>query len=132
MEPAAGYQVGARRTFPITIEEAWSLITGTPGLPMWLGDVGADFAMKAGQAYQTVEGISGVVRVVNLHMNIHLTWKREHWNKPSTVQVRTIVKDKHKTTISFHQENMPSAEVKEEMKNRWKDVLDQLETLIVK
>lgn len=29
---SAGFQVGVRRTFPITVEDAWDLITSTKGI----------------------------------------------------------------------------------------------------
>lgn len=32
-----GYQVGVRKTFPISQEQAWSLITAEEGLNAWLG-----------------------------------------------------------------------------------------------
>lgn len=34
-----GFQVGIRRTFPISQEKAWELVTSEDGLKLWLGKV---------------------------------------------------------------------------------------------
>ncbi|MGE5704461.1 MAG: SRPBCC domain-containing protein [Clostridia bacterium] len=125
---ATGFQVGVRRTFPITIEEAWDLII-KKGLKIWLGDV-SSFNIQIGEKYLTNEGISGEVRVVNHDQNIRLTWKKESWIKASTLQIRTISNGHDKTTISFHQENLSDMNVREEMKTRWEETLNRLRTLL--
>ncbi|MNJ61706.1 hypothetical protein D3C77_575110 [compost metagenome] len=125
---STGFQIGVRRTFPITIEEAWDLITHK-GLNTWLGAI-SSFSMRMGQKYMTSEGISGEIRVVNQYQNIRLTWKKENWVKSSTLQIRTISKGDAKTTLSFHQENLADIDVREEMKMRWNETLNKLSTLI--
>ncbi|MNW64202.1 hypothetical protein D3C74_424630 [compost metagenome] len=78
----------------------------------------------------TEEGISGEVRVVNQFVNIRLSWKKNHWIKPSTLQIRTIPKGNDKTTISIHQENLSDSMVREEMKIHWENVLNRLSEII--
>ncbi|PWV94466.1 activator of Hsp90 ATPase-like protein [Paenibacillus cellulosilyticus] len=124
---STGFQVGVRRTFNIAVEDAWDLITSTQGIELWLGHAAVIF--EKGHQYQSSEGITGEIRTVNVHENIRLTWKRESWAKPSTVQVRTIAKGKDQTTISFHQENLGSLEVREEMKVYWEEVLNKLKAM---
>jgi uncharacterized protein YndB with AHSA1/START domain len=126
---SSGFQVGVRRTFPITIEDAWDLITSIRGIQTWLGEI-SSLSLHIGQQYMTEDGVSGEIRVVNQFQNIRLTWKKEDWIKASTLQIRTISNGKDKTTISFHQENLLDINAREEMKNRWEDVLDCLKTII--
>ncbi|MNN19423.1 hypothetical protein D3C81_1326660 [compost metagenome] len=124
---AVGYQVGVRRTFQVTVEEAWNLVTTRQGIEVWLGEL-SSYDFGVGAQFNTTSGISGEIRVINEHQNIRLTWKKKDWEKASTLQIRTIKQKDNKCTISFHQENLPSFEVREEMKARWDEVLDNLKT----
>jgi uncharacterized protein YndB with AHSA1/START domain len=123
---ATGFQIGVRRTFPINVEKAWDLITSAKGIKIWLGET-SSFSLQIGQQYVTEDRISGEIRVINQFQNIRLTWKKENWVKSSTLQIRTIPNGKDKTTFSFHQENLLDISIREEMKNRWEDVLNKFE-----
>jgi len=116
------YQVGVRRTFPVTVEAAWSFMTSSEGVALWLGKI-EQHAIHAGKAYETAEGTTGTFRVLNEHVNIRLTWQPPHWDKASLLQIRTIPAANGKTTISFHQEHLRDAECREEMKAHWTAVL---------
>ncbi|CAH2717615.1 hypothetical protein BACCIP111895_04831 [Neobacillus rhizosphaerae] len=98
---SVGFQVGVRRTFPISQEKAWELITSEEGFNLWLGE-STSIILHPGQKYITKTG-SGEIRVVKPLQKIRLTWQKEDWERPSTVQVRIISKVSNKTTISFHQ-----------------------------
>ncbi|MGP7817326.1 SRPBCC family protein [Niallia sp. 01092] len=119
---SVGFQVGVRRTFPISQEKAWEFITSEEGLNLWLGE-STSIILKTGQKYITKTG-TGEIRVVKPLQQLRLTWKKEEWERPSTVQVRIISKVSNKTTISFHQENLSDKNVREEMKLYWEKVLE--------
>jgi uncharacterized protein YndB with AHSA1/START domain len=119
------FQIGLRKTFPVSIETAWNYLISPEGVRVWLGE-SADFRLDKGVLYRTLDGISGEVRVVNPRENIRLTWQPKGWLKPSTIQVRVISKET-RTTLSFHQENLPDAEAREIMRTRWKRVLTSVE-----
>ncbi|GIO28576.1 SRPBCC family protein [Ornithinibacillus bavariensis] len=121
---AVGFQVGVRRTFPISQEKAWELVTSAEGFELWLG-LNTSLILKPGQAYIAKTG-AGELRVVKPLEQLRLTWKKDEWHKPSTVQIRFIPKEHNKTTISFHQENLPNQNVREEMKEYWENVLEEL------
>ena len=125
---SVGFEVGARKTFPISVEQAWALLTSKQGWNIWLGNV-EGMVFEPGQHYRTANGVEGEVRVINPCVNIRLTWKLPEWATPSTVQVRTILSGKH-TTISFHQEKLAGAQEREAMHARWQAVLQALEDLI--
>jgi Uncharacterized conserved protein len=126
---SSGFQVGVRRTFDIPVEDAWDLIVSAKGVQLWLGQVDS-VTWEKGQHYQSKEGISGEIRTVNPYQNIRLTWKKANWDKPSTLQIRTIAKGSNQTTISFHQENLSGLDVREEMKMVWEEVLRRLKASI--
>ncbi|MFC9539367.1 SRPBCC domain-containing protein [Lysinibacillus sp. NPDC056959] len=125
-----GYQVGVRRMFPISQEEAWNLVTSQDGLNVWLGE-SMFIILEPGQNYITKIG-SGEIRVVKPLQQLRLTWQKVGWEKASTVQVRIIPGASNKTTISFHQEKLSDQNVREEMKKYWEKVLTELKERITK
>lgn len=121
-----GYQFGLRKTFPISISTAWQFLISPTGIKIWLGE-SEDFRLEKRAAYHTADGAFGEVRVVNPEVNIRLTWQVPSWAKPSTIQVRVIPAGA-KTTISFHQENLPDQQSREQMRARWQKVMDVIES----
>lgn len=119
---SVGFQIGVRRTFPISQEQAWALLTTTEGVRTWLGE-GTSIIFEPGHKYHSKTG-SGEIRIVKPLEQLRLTWQKEEWSKPSTVQIRILPKDGNKTTISFHQEHLSDQTVREEMKGHWESVLD--------
>lgn len=124
-----GYQIGMRKTFPLSLEQAWKLITSQEAIKIWLGDV-EGYRLVKGEQYQTNDGTRGEVRVVNPRENIRLTWQPRQWSRVSTIQVRVISTGREKTVISFHQENLSSDVEREQMRSRWMKVLHALQMLL--
>ncbi|KQL33655.1 SRPBCC domain-containing protein [Psychrobacillus sp. FJAT-21963] len=120
----AGFQVGVRRTFPISQEKAWELITSEEGLKLWLGE-STNVFLKPSQKFVT-KTVTGQIRVVKTQQQLRLTWQKVEWLKPSIVQIRFIPRDSNKTTISFHQENLNDSITREKMKVYWEKVLDEV------
>ncbi|MGE7111423.1 SRPBCC domain-containing protein [Lysinibacillus sp. NPDC047702] len=86
----AGFQVGVRRSFSISSEDAWNLLTSPDGLNLWLGE-STGIILNPGQTYMTNLG-SGEIRIVKPLQQLRLTWKKEGWEQPSTVQIRVLSK----------------------------------------
>ncbi len=123
-----GFEVGARKTFAVTPQRAWDVITSDEGLNLWLGSV-PGLRLEQGETYQTTDGAAGEVRVVNPGGHLRLTWRPTNWQDASTIQVRVIPRG-DQTTISFHQEHLPGAKEREEMLQRWHRVLEHMQTLL--
>ncbi|WPK13281.1 SRPBCC domain-containing protein [Lysinibacillus louembei] len=119
-----GFQIGVRRTFPISQEKAWEFITSEEGVNLWLGE-SSDVIFQPGEHYTTKMG-TGEIRIVKQLEQLRLTWQKEGWERPSTIQVRIIAKASDKTTISFHQEHLSDENVREEMKMHWEIVLNEI------
>jgi len=119
-----GFQIGVRRTFPISQKKAWELAISNEGLKLWLGDF-TSFPLQKNEKYSAETG-NGEIRVIKPLQQIRLTWQRKDWAKPSTVQIRFLPKDENKTTISFHQEHLSDEKVRDEMKILWEKVLDTI------
>ncbi|MFF2529803.1 SRPBCC domain-containing protein [Brevibacillus sp. NPDC058079] len=122
---ATGFQVGVRRTMPITQEQTWAFLTSSEGVKLWLGHV-SRLTFSEGEAFTSSEGISGQFRVVKPFQQFRLKWSMKEWEKPSTLQIRLISDKPDRTTISFHQENLDNSSTREQMKLHWKEVLNEI------
>lgn len=122
---SAGFQVGVRRTLPISPEQAWSFLTSPEGLKLWLGNV-SGLAFNEGETFTSAEGITGQFRVVKPLLQLRLKWGKKDWAKPSTMQIRLIASKPDQTTVSFHQENLEHPHMREQMKQYWEEVLNEM------
>ncbi|MEO6892466.1 MAG: SRPBCC domain-containing protein [Ktedonobacteraceae bacterium] len=123
---AGGFQVGVRRTFPISVQDAWDFLTSEQGQCIWLGEP-CLLHLTEGATYTLPSGTRGVIRVVNPGVNLRLTWQPQEWQKASTIQIRTIPSGAN-TVISFHQEELPGAKERASMRHHWEQVLATLQT----
>lgn len=96
----------------------------------WLGG-GENIIIEPGHQYRTMVG-TGEIRIVKPLLQLRLTWQKEGWQRPSTVQIRILSKENNKTTISFHQEHLADQQIREEMKRYWESRLVSIEESIQK
>ena len=121
----AGYEIGAQMTVDVPLEKVWRFVTSQDGIETWLGSPVLELHLKKGQTYETEDGTVGEIRSFKEGQRLRLTWKPPGWRKPSTLQL-TVVSSSNRTSIRFHQENLPDEAVREQMRNHWKDVLARL------
>lgn len=119
---STGFQIGVRRTFPISPEQAWTFLTSPEGRQLWLGNV-SPLAFNEGESFTSAEGITGQLRIVKPFKQLRLKWGSKDWEKPSTLQIRLLSNRSDRTTISFHQENLNHPDTREQMKLHWENVL---------
>ncbi len=124
-----GFQVGARRTFAISAERAWKVLTSRRATAIWLG-AGTPPSFSKGATYRLDDGSAGEVGVVSSGSHLRLTWQPGGWPRASTVQLRVIPRDSQ-TIVSFHQEHLPGPDEREERKAHYLDTLDALGSLLV-
>src|ERR1700738_10164 len=55
-----GFQIGVRRTFSISVEQAWDFLTSEEGQRIWLGEA-CSFPLTEGATYTTPNGAKGVI-----------------------------------------------------------------------
>ena len=123
---SSGYQVGVQRSVDLRVEMVWEFLLSKKGMAIWLGTWEFD-KWETGIEYRTKEGINGIVRAFKVYSHIRLSWHRKGWTNDSILQIRTIGRDR-KTVISFHQEKLTDSIQREEMKQYWIRVVEQLVT----
>lgn len=118
------YQIGVKKTYAISLHEAWNFIFSTDGIKLWLGYKGVPIWRK-GKEYTTKTGTYLCVRVYNELSHARLTYKRKDWENTSTLQMR-ITAAKTGTTISIQQEKLADESQREEMRLHWEKVLAKI------
>lgn len=124
----AAFQIGVQKTLPLTQEQAWDLITRPEGLALWLGTLPC-LRWEKGSPYETAEGTRGEIRSFTPSKHIRLTWQPPGFSSPSTLQV-SLESSGKKTALRFHQEKLASAEIREQMRSHWREVLAKLAQLV--
>ncbi|RVU00616.1 ATPase [Mucilaginibacter limnophilus] len=120
---AVGFEVGARKTFDISLQKAWDFLFSDEGLALWLGNIAVENLSK--EAEIKSGDVSGTIKVVKPYSHIRMRWKRADWDNTSTLQVR-VLDAKGKATISFHQEQLQDSKQRDEMKAHWQKVLEKI------
>lgn len=123
-----GFNVGARRTFSLTTDQAWDWVTSAAGVKLWLGDVVGGLPDVPGARYATRDGATGELRVFEPGSHLRLTWQPEGWKRAALIQVR-VRPAAGGATIAFHQEHLSGVRARAEMKKRWLAVLNEIESL---
>ena len=123
-----GWQIGARRTYAIGLDQAWRLITSEEGVRIWLGE-GSTQDWTKGSTYELADGTTGELRVFKPNSHLRITFFPTGWPRSSTIQVRAIPSGE-KTQISFHQEHLPGPEEREARKRYFREAHDRLASLI--
>jgi len=125
-----GWEIGVRRTLPISTGEAWEALMTQPGMGYWLGH-GVRPVFKKGASYKTTEGTEGDIRSYDQGHLIRMTWQPPDWDFASTLQIR-VLPAKTGATISFHHEKLANGDQREAMHAHWMAVMDRLEALVKK
>jgi uncharacterized protein YndB with AHSA1/START domain len=120
----AGFQIGVRKTFPVSANQAWDFLFSDQGIAVWLGDVDPN-NFELNKTYKTKEGTEGKPSILKPYSHIRLTWRKKGWDNTSIVQLR-VISSKEKATISFHQEKLTDSNQRAEMKAHWDKVIEQI------
>ena len=118
------FQIGVQKTLPLPADEAWTLLTEDPGRTLWLGHTD-NLEFVTGEQYGTSEGTRGAIRSLVPGERVRLTWHHPDLARPSTLQIY-VAPSGEKASVRFHQERLSSLEEREQMRRRWKDVLEEL------
>jgi uncharacterized protein YndB with AHSA1/START domain len=123
-----GFQIGVRKTFPVSYDTAWDFLFSDEGLKVWLGNINSN-ELELDKTYKTKDGIEGKINVLKTNSHIRFTWKPKNWTNTSAVQVR-LINTKGKTTISFYQDKLLDSVQREEMKQHWEAVLERITEIL--
>jgi activator of HSP90 ATPase len=119
-----GFQTGARKIFPVSLNTAWRYILSPEGINHWLGALN-NYNLEPQKEYISFEGITAKIRVFKPMSHLRMSWTTLDWNNKSTLQIRCIASGEN-TVISFHQENLSDLQQRETMKLHWVKTLEKI------
>ncbi|MBN8594470.1 MAG: SRPBCC domain-containing protein [Anaerolineae bacterium] len=119
-----GWEIGVRRTLPLSAIELWTRLMTPPGLGEWLGE-GVPLPLGVKQHFTTKSGIRCEMRSYEEGSLIRMRWQPSDWAEPSTLQVR-LTPAKSGVTLSFHHEHLPDGDQREAMRAHWARVINRL------
>jgi uncharacterized protein YndB with AHSA1/START domain len=93
-----GWQIGVRRTLPVSKPQAWRLMLAVLGLAEHAPADGAAF--PPGTTLDTDDGTRIEVRSSTPGSLLRMRWQPHDWETPSTLQIR-VLPAKTGTTISI-------------------------------
>lgn len=124
----SGWQMGLRKTVPVTQEKAWRFFLSEEGIRLWFGTL--ESGLQTGVDMRTKEGFEGRVTTFVEGSHFRMKWKKPGWDHFSLLQVRLMPAGSPKgsaTTFAFHQDQLQDEQEREEMKRHWRNVMQQLE-----
>lgn len=125
-----GFQVGLRRTLPLSTEDAWRLVTSAEGVGIWLGGAPSGLRWEKGERYTLKDGSAGEVRVVKPGSHLRMTWQPEGWPRASTIQVRVMPASGGRSVLAFHHEHLPGPDEREARRAHYEAAAEALLRLI--
>ncbi len=120
-----GFQIGVQRTVTAPHARVWEWLTSREGIEAWLGASG-ELVLEPGERYRLDDGSKGEVRVAREGDRLRITWKPPEWDRPSTIQVPAEPKGNDRTVVGFHEEHLPSQEVREARRGHFKEAANRL------
>jgi hypothetical protein len=123
-----GFQIGVRRTLRLAPDEAWRRVLSPEGVSGWLGEPEEPIAWEAGSAFRLRDGAVGEVRVYKPGSHFRLQLREPGAERASVIQVR-VKAGATGSVISFHQEQLPSAESRDARRAHFASALDALADL---
>jgi hypothetical protein len=119
------FQIEAGKTLPVGLDRAWEMVTGKDTVRAIVGE-GCGGRFSDGAAGVSSSGTRYNVRVFKPRSHIRMGWAMKGWEKDSTLQIRVTPRNQNATAVSFHQENLQTSGIRDRMRLRWKEVLEQL------
>jgi len=123
-----GWEIGVRRTFPISPATAWEIMVVDPGLAWWFGE-DPNLTLEKGATFHTTDRTDGKIVGYNEGSLLRARWQPKDWPEPSTLQLR-IIPAGEKATIAIHHERLADAAHREAMRRHWTEILERVPSLI--
>lgn len=121
----AGWQIGVSITVAATPEQVWALLVGA-GLRVWLGETAGGLPAEVGATGTTADGGRFEIRSYRELDRIRLRWSPPDSRSESTLQVTLREVRPGRTTLRFHQEQLPDSAARGRQRVHWESVRDEL------
>lgn len=122
------FQVGVSKTLAINSTLVWNFLVSPEFNQLITGDF---TPQELNSAAEAINGIRYKTTTFQPFSHFRMQWKKREWDKYSVLQVRLTSKSDHKTTLTFHKENLPDQNQRKELKLFWSQILHEVEEKIL-
>lgn len=123
------YSLTVTKNINLEQKKLWKYITSNEGILFWLGPM-SEFKILIGSNYEIEGGIYGELRSIKAPDRLRLSWIDIDWPKPSSIQILLVKRNPKKTMFVISQDNIPTAQAKQNLRSRWRNIVDNLESQI--
>ena len=120
----SGWQAGVRRTLPVKPEAAWDFLLSPDAVRIWLG-AAPTLPLAHGAEFKLKDGTRCKITILKPGSHIRMQWQPANYPKPAVLQVR-VIPAASGTTFSFHQENLPDADARQQRIAFYENALEEL------
>lgn len=116
------FQVGVSKTLNAPAGAVWRYLESEAGRTALFGSASGGFAEVAALEGEDANGVRVKTTTYVPESHVRMQWQRPDWIDASILQIRVTKKASSKSTLSFHQEKLPSEVARHEMRERWRNV----------
>lgn len=121
----AGWQVGIRKTIPLTSDQLWNFITGNQGMQIIIGDT-----ISATNSYNqdriSEKEIQYKITTIVQNSHLRMQWRLPDWKEYSILQIRVYSTGQNKAVLAIHQEKLVNGNTRAVMKKYWQEKIDNI------
>ena len=119
------FQLGVSRTCNAGAEELWDSICSSDFFAGITGENNISVIHET-LSGSTKDGLEYGITTFVPPSRLRMKYKLPEWDTHSILQIRITPKTEKKSTVSFHQEKLPSRESREMLKQQWAGLLSSL------
>ncbi|MBX9766645.1 MAG: SRPBCC domain-containing protein [Bdellovibrionales bacterium] len=119
------FSMTVTKTIPAGQSALWKFLNSEDGQKIWLKPW-SQVELVPGAQFEVEDGFFGEVRTVKAPSKLRLTWQDPEWLKAISLQVFVLGRGKDKSMIAIQQEGITTAQIKNDMRARWRAVVDCL------
>jgi len=126
------FQIGVSKTIMAPVDTVWNLLQSARGISLITEDPDTDSppGQPVSDSLKTLNALDGTgltgIRVATTTFeagsHVRMRWQHPEWPAHSILQIRLTPKSETKTTLSFHQEKLPSRDARDRMQLHWRRV----------
>jgi hypothetical protein len=132
------FQIGVSKTVTAPAGKVWNLLQSAAGISLLISNPDAELPSKHPPAIpaslkelealdgESDSGIRVETTTFKAGSHVRIRWQRSGWPSHSILQIRLTPKSETKTTLSFHQEKLPSRDDRDKMQGHWRRVAEQI------
>ena len=112
------FQIGVSKSIDAPVSVVWDYLESQSGLELITGHSAPGTLSELDDKFPS--GIRAKTTTYKSDSHARLQWSEKDWPNHSILQIRVTEKTNGKTTLTFHQERLPSAQARETMREKWR------------